>query len=154
MLLPFYSIKAEKGPLVSCKRQERRGRASKRRDFYPTQSPLSFCQAVSDLLRFLDARSGCLTTWNTGALLVSLKGRASLSKTYLRIRAGRACPDKEGALERLASLILGLPESSRNQSLLLRRQVWSAVRPGEQSGLSDSAPQGHRLTRLEKLGCP
>lgn len=65
---------------------------------------------MSDLLRFLDARSGCLTTQGTGAFLVSLKRRASPSKACFRIRAGRAHPDKKKVPSKTGQPHPGTPE--------------------------------------------
>lgn len=138
MLPPFCSIKAEKGLLVV---RGKRGEEGHHRGGASTpHRALSFCQAVSGLLRCLDARSGCLTTGSTGAFLVSPKETASPSKADYRIGAGRACPDNEGPLRRLVSFILRLPEFQKPQPPT--KEVGLVSRPGEQSGLPGSALRG------------
>lgn len=113
---------------------------------------LSFCQAVSDLSRFLNARSGCLTIRSTGAFFVSLKGAASPSRAYSSIGAGRTGPDNEGPLGRLVSFILRRPGFQKPQPTAKKVSVVS--RPGERSGLPGTSSQRHRLTRLRETRLP
>lgn len=138
-----------KGQLVE---RGRRGEASAAHRALPLFAKQ--CQISARTLQSLDTGSGCLTTGGTDAFHISLKGRASPSKTCFRILAGRACPDKEGPLRRLAASSCDSQRVPETTTLDRRDKFGQRPMASEQSGLSSPAPQRHRLTRLEKLDWP